>query len=108
MDDDTDDIASIGLGYMADARQLRQALAQLVETCRVHYHGSHILEAPLLFAEAALEDTSPAGQVRRMERQQAAHTAARTAECERAGRHLSVRLEADQPPRCDHCGREIW
>lgn len=90
---------------LADTQLLRRALAQLVETCRVHCHGSQALEPALLFAEAALDDTSHEGWMRRMREHHEAVMVERYDDCRRNGRHLETRWSSDEPPQCTHCER---
>jgi len=86
----------------SDKQQLRRALLQLVESCRALYPDSLTLAPALIFAQAALDDTSHEGWLRRMRERRQAELAERAAECERGG-HPEVERTYMGPPRCTYC-----
>lgn len=92
---------------LSDKQQLRRALDQLVESCRAAHPNDPALAPALLFAQAALDDTSYEGWLRKMERQRQARQAERVAECERSG-HPELRYDyMDTGPRCTHCEQVV-
>ena len=104
----SEDLAlELAADQLADAQQLRRALQGLVDAVRAEPIKPTAIAAALDSADVALENTSHTGWMRRMEARRAAMLAERLAECRVAGRHLLIRMESGEHPRCDHCEQPV-